>query len=62
MDMGLHHVGDGHVVLLGDFKICIYIAFWIDDSGNTRLLASDEITGLSKGFVVNVLKKHSGEF
>ena len=58
MNMGFQHMGDGHVVLLCDVKVSIHIAFWIDDGGNTRFLTSDEITGLGKGFVVNVLKKH----
>ena len=58
MNMGFQHMCDGHVVLFRDFKVGVHIAFRIDDSGNTRLLTSDKITGLSKGFVVNVLKEH----
>ena len=58
MNMGFHHMRDGHVVLLGDFKVGIHITLWIDDSGNAHFLTSDEIAGLGKGFVVNVLKKH----
>ena len=58
MDMGLQDVCDGHVVLLRDLDICIYVALRVYHGSYTSLLATNEIASLRKGFVVHVLEIH----
>jgi hypothetical protein len=59
MNMRFEDVSNLHIIGLSNFEIGIHIPFCINNCGNACLLATDEITCLSKAFVVNVLKKHS---
>lgn len=59
MDMRFSDMRYFHVVLTGNVEVCINVSFWIDDDGNTTFLASDEVTPLRQGLVIDMLKKHN---